>query len=64
MATESPCSLPSTIQVKVLKQMGIRVIGCTPDHGERSHGGAVRHTPSVLLVGSAWPRPTPGAIRA
>ena len=45
MATESPCSLPSTIQVKVLKQMGIRVIGCTPDHGERIHGGAVRRAP-------------------
>lgn len=34
----------TTIQVRALKQMGIRVMGYTPDHGERSHGRAVRLT--------------------
>ena len=80
----SPCgALPvarcgrSTLQVRTLKQMGIRVIGCTPDHGERSHGRAVRRalsrrsplgcTPTcarrLLYVPAMYPGPTRGDLR-
>ena len=40
--------------------MGIRVIGCTPDHGERSHGRAVRRALCLEDRRSAAPLHAPG----
>ena len=40
--------------------MGICVIGCTPDHGERSHGRAVRRAPCLEDRRKAAPLAAPG----